>query len=225
MRVKPDNVKLQIARSAVASLVNPEKALEAEKVDHYSSDTRIRLLIIVAVMLVCIYGIIGLPTSTAQLMDNWKKNIHLGIDLKGGSNLVMQVQMQDAFKAEADTVIQRLRDESGQSRSRSRTSAATIPRSITPTIFRSTSPACPRPRRATSGMIVNDNFGSVWIMTGVNATDYRLTLKPTEALRIRADTLTQIINTIEKKINGLRSGGIERAAARRNPQILVSCRA
>src|SRR6202051_4496558 len=31
VRVKPDNIKLQIARSAVASLVNPEKALEEKK--------------------------------------------------------------------------------------------------------------------------------------------------------------------------------------------------
>jgi hypothetical protein len=28
VRVKPDNIKLQITRGAVASLVNPEKALE-----------------------------------------------------------------------------------------------------------------------------------------------------------------------------------------------------
>jgi preprotein translocase subunit YajC len=31
VRVRPDNIKLQIARSAVASLVNPEKALEEKK--------------------------------------------------------------------------------------------------------------------------------------------------------------------------------------------------
>jgi preprotein translocase subunit YajC len=31
VRVKPDNIKLQISRSAVASLVSPEKALEAKK--------------------------------------------------------------------------------------------------------------------------------------------------------------------------------------------------
>src|SRR6185312_7913048 len=76
-----------------------------------SSNTRIRLLIILAVVLVCIYGIIGLPTSKAALLDNWKNNIRLGTDLRGGSSLVMQIQMQDAFKGEADTVIQRLRDE------------------------------------------------------------------------------------------------------------------
>jgi preprotein translocase subunit YajC len=31
VRVKPDNIKLQIARSAVASMVNPEKAVEEKK--------------------------------------------------------------------------------------------------------------------------------------------------------------------------------------------------
>src|SRR5438477_797637 len=82
-----------------------------------SSNTRIRLLIIAAVMLICIYGLIrdpntmGIPTSKAELVAHWSKNIRLGTDLKGGSILVYQIQMQDAFKLEADTVIQRLRDE------------------------------------------------------------------------------------------------------------------
>jgi preprotein translocase subunit YajC len=31
LRVKPDNVKLQVARTAVASLINPEKAVEEKK--------------------------------------------------------------------------------------------------------------------------------------------------------------------------------------------------
>jgi len=31
VRVKPDNIKLQITRSAVASLVSPEKTLEEKK--------------------------------------------------------------------------------------------------------------------------------------------------------------------------------------------------
>ena len=31
LRVKPDNIKLQVARSAVASLVNAEKAVEEKK--------------------------------------------------------------------------------------------------------------------------------------------------------------------------------------------------
>src|SRR5579863_7761709 len=76
-----------------------------------TSNTKIRFGIIIALVLVCVYGIIGIPKSTDELVANWKKNIHLGLDLKGGTQLVLQVQIQDAFKAEADGVIQRMRDE------------------------------------------------------------------------------------------------------------------
>src|ERR1700751_1805979 len=77
------------------------------------SNLKVKALIIVAVILVSIYGIIGIPKSTQELKDNWRQNIRLGLDLKGGSQLVLQVQLQDAFKAEADTVIQRLKDQLG----------------------------------------------------------------------------------------------------------------
>src|ERR1700746_432918 len=81
-----------------------------------TSNLKIKIIVIVVVILACIWGIIGVPTSTQQLVDNWKRNIHLGLDLKGGSQLVLQVQIQDAFKAEADSVIQRLKDELGKAR-------------------------------------------------------------------------------------------------------------
>ena len=74
------------------------------------SNLKLKALFIVVILLGCVYGIIGLPTSKAELVANWNKNIHLGLDLKGGSQLVLQVQIQDAFKAEADSVIQRLKD-------------------------------------------------------------------------------------------------------------------
>ena len=117
LRVKPDNVKLQIARSAVSSLVKPETISRGKEVNpamNMTSNLKFRAIAIVAVILVCMYGIIGLPTSKQELIDNWKKNIRLGLDLKGGSQLMLQVQLQDAFKAEADTVIQRLKDELAQ---------------------------------------------------------------------------------------------------------------
>src|SRR5215831_9585500 len=74
-----------------------------------ASNLKIRALIIVAVILVCVYGIIGIPKSKADIVKNWQNNIRLGLDLSGGSQLVMQVQLQDAFKAEADDVINRMK--------------------------------------------------------------------------------------------------------------------
>ena len=75
--------------------------------------------VIVAVVLGCLFGIIGfpkfiggvgIPLSLAQLESNLAHNIHLGLDLKGGSHLVLQVQVQDAAKTEADQTIESLRD-------------------------------------------------------------------------------------------------------------------
>jgi preprotein translocase subunit SecD len=71
---------------------------------------RIKILFIVAVILVCIYGIIGVPKSKAELAENWNKNIHLGLDLRGGTYLVVQVQQQDAFNAQAGADAERLKD-------------------------------------------------------------------------------------------------------------------
>src|SRR5450432_177754 len=76
-----------------------------------ANNVKFKIVAIIAVVLACAYGIIGLPKSTAEMAENWKRNIHLGLDLKGGSQLVLQVQIQDAFKAEADAVIQRLKDQ------------------------------------------------------------------------------------------------------------------
>ena len=59
----------------------------------------------------CVFGIIGFPTSGADLVQNVKNNIRLGLDLKGGSHLVLEVQVQDAVKAEADQTIERLKED------------------------------------------------------------------------------------------------------------------
>ena len=81
-----------------------------------TSNLKFRLLTIVAVILVCVYGIIGLPKSKAELIQNWKSNIRLGLDLSGGSHLIMEIHLQDAFKGEADAVIARLKDELGKAK-------------------------------------------------------------------------------------------------------------
>ncbi len=70
----------------------------------------IKAAVIVATVLVCVFGVIGFPRSMSELEANVTRRIHLGLDLKGGSHLVLQVQVQDAAKATADQAIESLRD-------------------------------------------------------------------------------------------------------------------
>src|SRR5947209_14531630 len=71
---------------------------------------RFKFLFIIAVILISLYGVIGIPRNKAELVANWEKNIHLGLDLRGGTYPVVQVQQQDAFNAEAGTEADRLKE-------------------------------------------------------------------------------------------------------------------
>jgi preprotein translocase subunit SecD len=70
-----------------------------------------KALFIFAVILFCIYFLIGypvFPTSVAQVKDNFSKQIRLGLDLQGGTHLILQVQVQEAIAQETDTTVDRL---------------------------------------------------------------------------------------------------------------------
>ena len=62
--------------------------------------------VIVFTILACIFGVIGFPTSLKQAEANAGQRIHLGLDLSGGTYLILQVQVQDAAKADRpDSII------------------------------------------------------------------------------------------------------------------------
>ena len=162
-----------------------------------------KALFIVAVVLICIYGIIGIPKSKDDLLANWKKNIHLGLDLSGGTQLVMQVQLQDAFKAAADATIQRLQEELKKDNLDYASITDNEPKSLEDADkIQIDIKGVPLAKGSAFRTVINDQFGE-WVLTAVNATDYRLNIKPTEALKLKQDTMTQTMGTIERKINAL----------------------
>ncbi|HVO98443.1 MAG TPA: protein translocase subunit SecD [Bryobacteraceae bacterium] len=168
------------------------------------SNLKFRILTIVAVILVCVYGIIGLPKSKEELVQNWKSSIRLGLDLSGGSHLVMEVHLQDAFKGEADAVIARLKDECSKAQIGFAEMLRTDPQTIADAAnIQINISGVPSTQAGNFRQLVNDNFGNGWILTTVNSTDYRMTLKPSEALKLKQDTIVQTKNTISNKVNQL----------------------
>jgi preprotein translocase subunit SecD len=164
---------------------------------------KIKAGIIVAIILVCIYGIIGLPKSKDELIANWKKNIHLGLDLSGGTQLEMEVQLQDSFKAFADTTIDRLKEELKKDNidynDINRNDPATLQEADKIQIDIK---GVPIAKSSALRSAVSETFGE-WVLLAVNSTDYKLNIKPTESLKLKHDTMTQTMATIERKINGL----------------------
>jgi len=77
-------------------------------------NVRVRGTLVVLVILLCVYGLFGLPafpTSLAKARENFTERIRLGLDLKGGTHLILQVQTQEAIKGFTDQTLDRLRKE------------------------------------------------------------------------------------------------------------------
>jgi preprotein translocase subunit SecD len=70
-----------------------------------------KLIVIVATLLFFLFGIIGIPEqwSGGGLLAALQNRIHLGLDLKGGTHLILQVQVNDAVNVDSDNAVERLK--------------------------------------------------------------------------------------------------------------------
>ena len=73
----------------------------------------LKTLFIVAILLVFVYGIFGIPSSfnLTGLKQGLLQRIKLGLDLKGGAHLIFRVVVNEAVSEETDHVMESLRDE------------------------------------------------------------------------------------------------------------------
>ncbi|HEU5400161.1 MAG TPA: protein translocase subunit SecD [Terriglobales bacterium] len=77
-----------------------------------------KVLLIIGTLLIFVWGIfLGTnPAASVQaikdhgLLAGIQQNIHLGLDLKGGTHLILQVQVNDAVKSDSQQVVERLKD-------------------------------------------------------------------------------------------------------------------
>ena len=72
-----------------------------------------RLLIIVGITLIFLFGMFGIPKSFSGqgLLAALTDHIHLGLDLKGGTHLILQVQVNDAVNVVAQNAMEVLKDQ------------------------------------------------------------------------------------------------------------------
>jgi preprotein translocase subunit SecD len=162
-----------------------------------------RTIVIIVTILVCVFGIIGFPKSKDALVDNVSHNIRLGLDLKGGSHLVLQVHVQDAIKTEADGAIERMKEEMRKQSidytALDRNDPATIDDADKIQIDVKGVPAT---KTTAFRNLITERFQQ-WVLTPVNSTDYRLNMRPSELLILKRDTVDRSLQTISNRINQL----------------------
>ena len=72
-----------------------------------------KLVVIVGILLVFLFGIFGVPKdwSGKGLLASITDRIHLGLDLRGGTHLILQVQVNDAVNVDSDNALARLKED------------------------------------------------------------------------------------------------------------------
>jgi len=170
---------------------------------------RNRVIVISAVIVLCIMGIIcypkseneliGFPTNWQRLKENVRDRIRLGLDLRGGTHLVLQVQVNDAVNVTVDLAQERVQDEMRA-------------KGITATVEKKTEGArtyllitgVPQEKSTDLQMVVNEQFPD-WELSrrAGDPTAREMALKVSAAAAIRNQALLQSMNTIRNRIDQL----------------------
>src|SRR5467141_4523084 len=161
-----------------------------------------KALFILAVILLCIYAVIGypdLPTSLTALKNNFEHQIKLGLDLQGGTHLILQVQVQEAIAQETDQTVDRLTTEL-----RSKNIRYDEVRRVDGThiVVRN----IPSDQVAQFRDIAHQQqYEGIWELSPApgEPNAFLLTLRPSAISAIQETTMNQSLETIEGRLNAL----------------------
>jgi len=180
-----------------------------------------KVVFITLVIVGCIYGLIGFPvfpTSVAQIKDNFAHQIKLGLDLQGGTHLILQVQTQEAIAQETDQTVDRL---TSQMRAKNIRYEEVRRTDDTHILIRNISPD----QLSDFRDLVSAQLQNVWDLSPAagEQNSYTLTMRANQVAQIRETTMTQSIETIERRINalGLTEPIIQQRGGANNNEILV----
>jgi preprotein translocase subunit SecD len=72
-----------------------------------------KLALSVGILIVFVFGIFGIPQSFSGqgLLTAMTNRIHLGLDLRGGTHLILQVQVNDAVNIDSDNAVEILKEQ------------------------------------------------------------------------------------------------------------------
>src|SRR5882757_6622789 len=161
-----------------------------------------KTLFIFAIILLCIYSVVGypdFPTSLTALRNNFEHQIKLSLDLQGGTHLILQVQVQEAIAQETDQTVDRLTTEL-----RSKNIRYDEVRRVDGThiVVRN----IPSDQVAQFRDIAHQQqYEGIWELGPApgEPNSFLMTLRPSAIAATQETTMSQSLETIERRINAL----------------------
>ena len=160
-----------------------------------------KLALIVGVLLVCVYGIFGVPSGFTgkALMESLTKRIHLGLDLRGGAHLILQVVVSEAVSAETDNTAVRIQQD--LKTANLNFSQVYKPDPAKPDLIRveGTTPANASAVRS----LLDSKYSNEYDVTGGSDNSWAITMKPPVVTALEKKTVQQAIETIRDRVDTL----------------------
>jgi preprotein translocase subunit SecD len=165
-----------------------------------------RVVLIIAVLVACLYGIIGIPSgfSGKAVLDSLTSRIHLGLDLKGGAHLILAVQVKEAINAETDNAVQSVQQDLkkanvGFNRVYKPDPLKTDGTGRPEVIVIDGTPAASSSIAQTT---LDNKYGTEFDVSSANGS-WTLTMKPNAEQDLERRTVTQAIETIRDRVDTL----------------------
>lgn len=159
-----------------------------------------KALFILIIIAACLWGLLGrpsFPTSWQQVKNNFRHRIQLGLDLQGGTHLVLQVQVDEAVRFECNRAYDDLTD---QLRSKGIQAGEIRRVSDTQILVANLDPA---ESGAFRDLVRNQlPDWDLAVAAGQNS-GYTLTLKQAAVAEIKRQTMDEAIETIRRRIDQL----------------------
>jgi preprotein translocase subunit SecD len=151
---------------------------------------------IVGVMVVFIYGIVGIPHG--GLKESIKNRINLGLDLKGGTHLVLEVHVAEAVGSATDRDVARLE----QDLQKAGITGATVGKTDAAKPEMVAVSGVPAGKLADARSVVQGNdYASYDVASTTDG--FTMTMKPTAIRDLETRTLDTSIETIRERIDKL----------------------
>ena len=165
------------------------------------TNIKARLIGIIAVLIIFVFGIFGIPQgfSGAAIRQSLLNRIHLGLDLKGGMHLILQVKVDEAISADTDSDVAAIQSDLQQSGITGATVSKPDPKRPDFIQVSGVPPAHNDDVRS----VLESKYGSRYdVSPGVNNT-WTLTMKPTVESEAKQRALDQAIEVIQTRTNTL----------------------
>jgi preprotein translocase subunit SecD len=162
----------------------------------------IKVVIIIAVLIFFLFGIFGIPKSLTPtgLLAALQDRIHLGLDLKGGTHLILQVQVNDAINADSDRAVERLKDDLKSKNIAYGEIVKPDPQNHPELIvINGVSPQSISDFRS----LVSDRLADAYDLTSGANNSFTLTMKPSVVKDTKTKAQQQAIETIRNRIDQL----------------------